>query len=248
MDEKHLKCPFYGVRSMWSWLKHDKGHDINIKRVRRLYRSMGLRAVCPQPDTSKPAPGHKKYPYLLRNLAVDRPNQVWSADITYIPMERGHLYLMAIVDVYSRYITGWSLSNTMTSDWCAETLKEAVKQHGKPEIINTDQGSQFTGEAFTDAVEALETTKLSMDGKGRAIDNIFIERLWRSLKYEHIYLNPASNGGECYKGISHWIEWYNNERRHMSINDNTPGQMYFGLVDDSIPVTISKTKHHLNSA
>ena len=204
------------------------GELVNHKRVERLYRLMGIQAVGPKPNTSKRelGPGHKVYPYLLRNLKIDRTNQVWATDITYIPVKNGYLYLMAIIDLRSRFIVGWSLSNTMEAEWCRQTLEEAVRVHGKPEIINTDQGSQFTSETFRNYVTKDLKTKLSMDGKGRAIDNIFIERFWRSLKYEHVYLHPADDGIECYHGLAKYFEYYNQERRHASLEKARPKEVY----------------------
>jgi putative transposase len=228
IDEQYLKWPWYGVPRMTTWLRKDKGHKVNHKRIERLYRLMGLQAMGPKPNTSKPGKGHKKYPYLLKNLKVERPNQVWAMDITYIPVQGGYLYLCAIIDLYSRFVMGWSLSNTMAAEWCRQTLEAAIDEHGGPEILNTDQGSQFTSDEFTGFVLDKEKRdiKLSMDGKGRAIDNIFIERLWRSLKYEHVYLFPASDGVECYEGIKTWFRYYNHERRHQSLQDEIPGEVY----------------------
>jgi len=222
IDEKHMLHPWLGVPRMTKWLRLDKGHQVNHKRVERLYDLLGIQAIGPKPNTSKPEKGHKIYPYLLRHLVIDRPNQVWAMDITYIPVQGGYLYLVAVIDLYSRYVLNWSLSNSMTARWCRQTLDEAVQQFGKPGIVNTDQGSQFTAEEFSlYVVNGLEI-RLSMDGKGRAIDNIFIERLWRSVKYEHVYLCPASDGLECYHGLMMYFKYYNNERRHKSLNDETP--------------------------
>jgi len=188
-----------------------------------------LNAFIPKPNTSKKGKGalHRIYKYLLKGLKVMRPNQVWAMDITYIPVQGGYLYLCAIIDLYSRYVVGWSLSNTMTSSWCRQTLQRAIQTYGKPEILNTDQGSQFTAYEFCDWVTHPDQgIKLSMDGKGRAIDNIFIERLWRSLKYEHVYLFPASDGLECYRGISNYFEYYNTQRRHQSLDNEHPASLY----------------------
>ncbi len=189
IDQQYMKYPFLGVPRMTAWLRKDKGYKINKKRVERLYRLMGISAIGPKPNTSKrgKGSGHRVYPYLLRSLDITHANQVWATDITYVPIQSGYLYLCAIIDVYSRYVLGWSLSNTMTSAWCKDVLQEAVSQHGKPQILNTDQGSQFTANEFSSWVSE-QDIRLSMDGKGRAIDNIFIERLWRSVKYEQIYL------------------------------------------------------------
>jgi len=222
IDEKHMLHPWLGVPRMTKWLRLDMGHQVNHKRVERLYGLLGIQAICPKPNTSKPGKGHKIYPYLLRHLVIDRPNQVWAMDITYVPVQGGYLYLVAVIDLFSRYVLNWSLSNTMTSKWCKQTLEEAIRQFGKPEIVNTDQGSQFTADEFTQYVVNDLEIRLSMDGKGRAIDNIFIERLWRSVKYEHVYLFPASDGLECYQGLKTYFKYYNDERRHQSLKDKTP--------------------------
>lgn len=227
MDEHYLDHPYKGARRMYVWLTKDKGYQVSLNRIERLYyKVMGLRSVLPGPHTSKPAKGHKIYPYLLRGLKIGKPNQVWATDITYIPMLRGYLYLVAIIDLYSRFVVGWSLSNTMESDWCRQTLEDAVWIHGKPEIINTDQGSQFTSKIYSDYVVNKLKIKLSMDGKGRATDNAFIERLWRSIKYEKIYLNPVSDGLLLYKMIQEYFQYYNFGRRHQSIEDLFPYELY----------------------
>jgi putative transposase len=222
IDEKHMLHPWLGVPRMTKWLRLDMGQRVNHKRVERLYELLGIQAIGPKPNTSKPGKGHKVYPYLLRKLVIDRPNQVWAMDITYVPVQGGYLYLVAVIDLFSRYVVNWSLSNTMTSKWCKQALEEAIRQFGKPEILNTDQGSQFTADEFTQYVINDLEIRLSMDGKGRAIDNIFIERLWRSVKYEHVYLLPASDGLECYQGLKTYFSYYNEERRHQSLNDQTP--------------------------
>lgn len=222
MDEHYLYHPFKGATRMHTWLRMDKGYEVNHKRIERLYyQIMGLRAIMPGKHTSRRHKAHKVYPYLLRNLKVERPNQVWATDITYIPMRKGSMYLVAIIDLHSRYVLNWSVSNTMDAQWCKEVLQEAIDLHGKPEIINTDQGSQFTSEVFTKCVLSNEI-KLSMDGKGRAIDNVFIERLWRSVKYECIYLNPPDTGLDLYKLVDNYFKYYNNERRHQGINNQIP--------------------------
>jgi len=229
MDEHFMLHPWLGVPRMTEWLNKDKGYSVNHKRIERLYRLMGLQAVGPKPNTSRPLKSHKVYPYLLRNLTIEGPNHVWAMDITYIPVQRGYLYLVAVIDLFSRYVVNWSLSNTMTAQWCTEVLDEAIRKHGRPRILNTDQGSQFTSEEFTGYVDAEHpdgTITLSMDGKGRAIDNIFIERLWRSLKYEHVYLFPASDGVQCYQGIKAYFRYYNTMRRHQSLNGQTPQTIY----------------------
>jgi putative transposase len=226
IDKKYLDKPFWGVPNMTMWLRKDLGYKVNKKRVERLYKLMGLQALGPKPNTSKPAKEHKTFPYLLRGLKIDRPNHVWAADITYVPMNKGYMYVMAIIDIYSRYIVGWSVSNTMDAQWCSKVLEEAIERYGKPEIINTDQGSQFTSDIFIETVTSKDI-QFSMDGKGRAIDNIFIERLWRTLKYQHVYLNPANDGIELYRGLFNWFNEYNKERRHQSLNYETPESVFF---------------------
>lgn len=226
MDEHYNYHPFKGATRMHTWLTLDKGFDVNHKRVERLYYSvMGLRAIMPGRHTTKRNKAHKTYPYLLRNLKVTRPNQVWATDITYIPMEKGFMYLTAIIDLYSRCVLNWSVSNTMDADWCAEVLQEAIDLYGKPEIVNTDQGSQYTSEVFCNAVLSNDI-KLSMDGKGRAIDNVFIERLWRSVKYESIYLNPPKSGVDLYHQMKNYFTFYNTERRHQGIDNQIPEKRY----------------------
>lgn len=226
MDQHYLDHPFKGARRMHVWLTKDKGYQVSRNRIERLYyQVMGLRAIMPGRHTSWRCKAHKVYPYLLRNLKIDRSNQVWATDITYIPMKRGYMYMVAIIDLYSRYVVNWSISNSMDAEWCKQTLEEAIDQHGKPEIINTDQGSQFTSEVFSDYV-LNQGIGLSMDGKGRATDNAFIERLWRSVKYEKIYLNPPSDGTDLYLKVAEYMEYYNNERRHEGIDDEIPVTIY----------------------
>jgi len=229
IDEEYLLHPWMGVPRMTTWLRKDKGYKVNHKRIERLYRFMGISAIGPKPNTSKKGKGsgHSTYKYLLKGIKVERSNHVWAMDITYIPVQGGYLYLCAIIDLYSRYVTGWSLSNTMTSEWCKQTLQRAIDEYGKPEILNTDQGSQFTAHEFSNWVtHPDQNIKLSMDGKGRAIDNIFIERLWRSVKYEHVYLFPASDGVECYQGLKEYFKYYNHQRRHQSIGYEWPVSVY----------------------
>lgn len=229
IDEQYLKHPWLGVPRMTTWLRKDMNYRINPKRIERLYKLMGLSAIGPNPNTSKKGKGegHSTYKYLLKGLKTDRPNQVWAMDITYVPVQGGYLYLCAIIDLYSRYVVGWSLSNTMSSGWCKQTLQGAIAQHGMPEILNTDQGSQFTAHEFCNWVTHPDQgIKLSMDGKGRAIDNIFIERLWRSVKYEHVYLFPATDGLACYQGLKEYFRYYNTQRRHQSLQDGVPQQVY----------------------
>ncbi|MBU3026389.1 IS3 family transposase [Zobellia galactanivorans] len=226
MDEHYLYHPDKGAKRMHVWLTHDKGYKVSENRIERLhYRVMGLRAVLPGRHTSKRNKEHKTYPYLLRNLGITRPNQVWATDITYIPIEKGYMYLMTIIDLHSRFVVHWSLSNPMDAEWCAKTLDEAVGQYGTPEIVNTDQGSQFTSEEFSKAVLD-KGIKLSMDGKGRATDNAFIERLWRSVKYEKIYLNPPNDGLELFLLLAEYFEYYNKERRHESLEYDRPMDIF----------------------
>jgi len=225
IDELYLKRPFYGVPSMTDCLK-EHGHCVNHKRVARLMRLMGLQAVVPGPHTSKPHPEHVIYPYLLRDLAITAPNEVWCADITYIPMHRGFMYLVAIMDWYSRYVLTWDLSNSMESSFCVEALKKALRK-AKPGIFNTDQGSQFTSAAFTGTLLE-KNVRISMDGRGRALDNVFIERLWRSVKYEDIYLREYTDGHELHAGLKRYFGFYNNERRHTGIGKRTPAAAYKG--------------------
>lgn len=225
IDRKFLDCPFYGVERMTTYLNKDLGYRVDVKRIRRLYRLMGLQTIYPKRNLSKANLTEYKYPYLLRNLTVERPNQVWGADITYIPMFRGFLYMFAIIDVYSRKIMGWSISNTMTVNWCKEVVETAIEQYGKPEVFNTDQGSQFTSPIFINTLKS-NNIKISMDGKGRALDNIFIERFWRTIKYEYIYLNPANGGIELLQGVKKYVEFYNKERRHESIGKVSPEEYF----------------------
>ncbi len=198
VDQQYLATPFYGSRRMTVWLGR-LGHQVSRKRVQRLMRTMGYQAIYRRPRTSQPAPGHKIYPYLLGSMDITQPNQVWAADITYLPMARGFLYLVAIMDWYSRYVVAWRLSNTLDADFCVEALEEALGK-GRPEVFNTDQGSQFTSEAFTGLLDQ-RRVRISMDGKGRYTDNIFVERLWRSVKYEEVYLKAYSNGREAKAGL-----------------------------------------------
>lgn len=226
MDEHYLHHPFKGAQRMHVWLTKDQGYKVSRNRVERLYyRVMGLRAIMPGKHTSRRCKAHKVYPYLLRNLTVCRPNQVWATDITYIPMEKGYMYLVAIIDLYSRFVVGWSVSNSMDATWCKQTLEQAIEEHGAPEIVNTDQGSQFTAEEFTGYVKR-QNIKLSMDGKGRAKDNAFIERLWRNIKYEKIYLNPPKDGVNLYLQVAEYFNYYNTIRRHQSLDYEIPQAIY----------------------
>lgn len=227
IDEHYLEHPYKGARRMHVWLKYDMFYQVSLNRIERLYyKVMCLRSLLPGPHTSKRNKEHKVYPYLLNGLKVERPNQVWQTDITYIPMANGFMYLTAVIDVYSRCILAWNLTNTMDAEMCRDVVTQAVEIHGVPEIINTDQGSQYTSEIFTEYISKLYTTKLSMDGKGRATDNAFIERFWRSIKYEHIYLNPTNNVLELYHGIDGYIKYYNENLRQRNLNNRTPKQVY----------------------
>lgn len=229
IDEHYLDHPYKGARRMWVWLTKDKGYEVSQNRIDRLYyKVMGLRSLLPGPHTSKRNKQHAVFPYLLRDLEITHSNQVWQTDITYIPMANGFMYLTAIIDVYSRYIVGWSLSNSMDSQWCVDMFEQAIKDHGRPEIINTDQGVQYTSEVFTGFVKGMkgDGVKLSMDGKGRATDNAFIERFWRSIKYEYIYLNPTNDTIQLYNGIASYIEYFNNELRQKNLDNETPKTIY----------------------
>ena len=223
IDELFMAWPFLGSRRMAQMLATD-GQPLNRKRMQRLMRRMGIAALGPKPRTTKPAPGHKIFPYLLRNLAIDRPNQVWAADITYVPIGRGFLYLVAVMDWASRAVLAWRLSNTMDVSFCVGALEEALTRFGKPDIFNTDQGSQFTS-AFTGTL-ARAGVRISMDGRGRWLDNVFIERLWRSLKYEDIYLKGYADGREARTGIGTWFAFYNARRPHQALGNRTPMQVW----------------------
>jgi putative transposase len=220
LDELFTAWPFLGSRRMTALLRAE-GWSINRKRVQRLMRRMGIAALGPKPRTTKPAPGHKIFPYLLRGLPIERPNQVWAADITYVPIGRGFLYLVAVIDWASRAVLAWRLSNTMDVSFCVSALEEALARFGRPEIFNTDQGSQFTSAAFTGTLAAAGI-RISMDGRGRWMDNVFIERLWRSLKYEDIYLKGYADGREVRAGIAEWIAFYNGRRPHQALGNRTP--------------------------
>jgi len=226
MDELYLTAPFYGSRRMTAVLRDD-GWMVNRKRVRRLMGVMGLEAIYQKPNTSRAHPDHKVYPYLLRGLSVDRPNQVWCADITYIPMAKGFVYLVAVMDWFSRRVLAWRLSITMESDFCVEALLEAMDRHGRPEIFNTDQGVQFTSAAFLDELEGRDI-QISMDGKGRFLDNIFIERLWRSLKYEEVFIKAYASVAEARRGIGGWLAFYNDQRPHQALSYRTPRDVFDG--------------------
>ncbi len=229
LDEQYLTTPQYGYRKMALFLR-DQGHVVNHKRVLRLMQVMGLEAVCPRPNTSQPAVGHTIYPYLLRQLRIDRVHQVWATDITYVPMADGYMYLMAIMDLFSRYVLDWSVSNIMDADWCNGLLKRTLAAYPAPAIFNTDQGSQFTSEAFTATLKGADV-RISMDGKGRALDNIFVERLWRTVKYEHLYLYAYADGWQLEKGLSDFFAFYNQPvrrcgRYHQALAYRTPEAVF----------------------
>ena len=224
IDEEYTSRPFYGSRRMVVFLRA-AGHVVNRKRVQRLMRAMGLAGMAPGPNTSRAHPRHKVYPYLLRGVPVTRPNQVWSTDITYIRLARGFAYLVAIIDWYSRKVLSWRISNSMDASFCVDCLEDALRQHGKPELFNSDQGSQFTSTAFTDVLKR-EGVAISMDGRGRALDNIFVERLWRNVKYEDVYLKGYANMAELTVGLAQYFAFYNAERPHQSLGYQTPDQVY----------------------
>lgn len=225
IDELHLNYPFAGSRMMAALLAN-QGVDVGRRHVRTLMKKMGIEAIYRKPNTSKPAVGHKIYPYLLRKLKVERPNQVWAADITYIPMAKGFVYLTAVVDWFTRRVLTWRLSITMEAEFCVEALQEALARYGKPEIFNTDQGSQFTSAAFT-SVLIDAGVAISMDGKGSWRDNVFVERLWRSIKYEEVYLRAYATVAEARASIGRYLGWYNGSRPHSSLDRRTPDQAYF---------------------
>jgi len=231
IDRQYLATPFYGARKIAVWLK-GQNYSVNRKRVRRLMRVMGLKAIYRRPRISASAPGHKIYPYLLGGMKITRPNQVWAADITYIPMARGFLYLVAIIDVYSRYLLSWRLSNTLEVGFCVEALKEALRK-GRPDVFNTDQGSQFTGEAFTGLLEQ-HGIRISMDGKGSYNDNLFIERLWRTVKYEEVYLKAYQDSRDARVGIGDYFRFYNTERPHQTLGYRTPAEVFISSPVETI--------------
>ena len=225
IDRCHLEHPYYGSRRIRDWLE-DAGHQVNRKRVQRLMRTMGLAALYPKRNLSLANRAHKVYPYLLRGLAVDRPNHVWATDLTYIPMARGFVYLVAIMDWYSRRVLSWRVSNTLDTSFCIDALNEAIENHGAPEIFNTDQGSQFTSEEFTGVLKQHDI-RISMDGKGRWVDNVFVERLWRSVKYEEVYLRAYASIGDARQSLSRYFSFYNAKRRHQSLDRQTPDSVYY---------------------
>jgi putative transposase len=227
LDKQYMLTPFYGSRKMLAHLRSLK-YQINIKRVSRLMQLMGLETIYCKPRLSVPDKEHVKYPYLLRGVAIERVDQVWSTDITFVPMYKGFLYLTAVIDWYSRYVLSWELSNSLEGTFCINALDDSLR-HGKPEIFNTDQGSQFTCEKFTQRLSGAGI-RISMDGRGRAIDNVFVERLWRTVKYEYVYLHSQKDGRELYKGLKEYFDFYNNRRLHQALNFRTPSEVYFGMV------------------
>lgn len=231
IDAKYLERPFFGWRRMTLYLQKE-GYQVNHKRIRRLMRKMGIQAIYPKPKTSQAAEGHKIYPYLLRNLEITRVNQVWSSDITYVPLHRGFMYLVAVIDWYSRYVLAWQLSNTLDGAFCLDALHQALCW-GTPDIFNTDQGVQFTARTYTSVLEDAGI-RISMDGKGRALDNIFIERLWRTVKYEDIYLQDYETVPLLYAGLDSYFQFYNHERPHQSLAYATPADIYFASANRSI--------------
>lgn len=225
IDEEYTRHPFYGSRRMTVWLNEEKRQGVNRKRIQRLMRLMGLEAIYPKPNLSQGS-GHKVYPYLLRGVTIDRPDQVWSTDITYVGLTSGFMYLAAVMDWYSRYVISWRLSNTLDGAFCLDMLEEALAQ-GKPEVFNTDQGTQFTAFAWTSRLEAAGVA-VSMDGKGRCLDNVFVERLWRSVKYEDIYPKGYQEVPHLWQGLAAYFPFYNDERRHQSLDYRTPKEVYHG--------------------
>ena len=225
IDEIYTRCPFYGSRRIAAQLTRDNGEPYNRKRIQRLMRIMGIRGVAPGPDTSKPHPENKIYPYLLRDFEIDKVNQVWSTDITYIPMTKGFMYLVAVIDWHSRYVLSWELSNTMDTTFCIDALEKALDL-STPTIFNTDQGAQFTSNAFTQVLLD-KGIKISMDGRGRALDNIFVERLWRTVKYENIYMNEYKTVPELRSGLKRYFKFYNQERLHQSLDYKAPSEVHF---------------------
>lgn len=231
LDERYLKTPFYGKLRLHRWLRDEKGFTINPKRVRRLMQIINWQTIYRKPRSTKPNQSHRVYPYLLRGLTIERANQVWAIDITYVPVKRGFMYLCAVIDLHTRYVLTWSLSNSMSSQWCRSIIDEAIDLYGQPEIINSDQGSQFTSYEHTSLQE--KGISISMDGKGRAIDNIFIERLWKSVKYECVYLHAFEDGLQLYNGLSEYFRFYNHQRQHQSLGYKTPAAIYGNAVTNN---------------
>ena len=232
IDELHLAHPFYGSRRIRNALG-DQGFKVGRRHVQTLMDKMGIEALYPKPRLSEPHPGHKVWPYLLRDLAITRPNQVWAADITYIPLAKGFAYLVAIIDWYSRRVLSWRLSNCLDTSFCVEALEEALVRHGSPEIFNTDQGSQFTDKEFTGVLEAHDI-RISMDGRGRWIDNVFVERLWRSVKYEEVYLKAYESIPQAKRQLGSYFTFYNQRRRHQGLGDQTPDAVYYGQQSEKL--------------
>jgi putative transposase len=227
IDEQYMKTPCWGSRSMHSFLRR-LGYRISRKRVQRLMRLMGLEAIYPRPRTSRPHPEHKVYPYRLKDVNINQPDQVWAADISYIPMSRGFMYLIAVMDWHSRKVLSFTVSNTLDADFCVEALQKALSFYGPPQIFNTDQGAQFTSKEFTETLQSRGIT-ISMDGKGRVRDNIFIERLWWTVKHQYLYLHAFETGLQLHAGLTQWFEFYNNQRPHQALDDMTPDEVYYGL-------------------
>lgn len=227
IDEEYTRHPFLGSRGMKKYFRREKGCRINRKRVQRLMRLMGLASIAPQKRTSVPAPGHKIYPYLLRRMKIDRPNKVWCSDITYIRLKRGFVFLTAVMDWHSRYVLSWEVSVIIDESFCVSALERALRRHPGPEVFNTDQGSQYTGAAFTGVLKD-HGVKISMDGKGRVTDNIMVERLWRTVKYEDVYIRDYHTVEELTAGLRQYFDYYNNARSHSSLGDLTPAEKYWG--------------------
>jgi putative transposase len=234
IDETYLAFPFFGSRQMARWLRR-QGERVNRKRIQRLMRQMGLEAIYRKPNLSRPLAGHRIYPYLLRGLAVTRPNQVWATDITYVPVRGGYAYLCAVIDWHSRYVLAWEFSNTLDASFCTRAVARAVAAHGTPEIFNTDQGCQFTSAEFTQPLLA-RGVKLSMDGKGRALDNVFVERLWRTVKYEEVYLKSYVSLVDAHAQLDCFFRFYNERRPHSSLDDATPAEVYKA----TLPVAVNQ--------
>ena len=226
IDRCYTRHPYYGARRVRDWLQDEHGKIVNRKRIQRLMRTMGLEVLYPKRNLSLANQHHKVYPYLLKGLRIDRPNQVWATDITYLPMSRGFVYLVAVMDWHSRKVLSWRVSTTLDTDFCVRALEEAIEKYGAPDVFNTDQGCQFTSDDFTSVLKK-HGIKISMDGKGRWVDNVFVERLWRSVKYEEVYLKAYQDISEARKSLNDWFRFYNSERRHQSLDRRTPDSIYF---------------------
>jgi putative transposase len=229
IDEEYTRHPFYGSRKLRDYLRR-QGYNVNRKRVQRLMQRMGLVSIAPKPNTSRPSPSHKVYPYLLKGLAINRSNQVWCSDITYIPLNRGFVFLTVVMDWHSRHVLSWEVSVTLEAHFCVSALESALRRYGRPEIFNTDQGSQYTGQSFTGVLKDHEV-QISMDGKGRALDNIMVERLWRSVKYEDVYVKDYGGVPELLDGLRTYFDFYNHERPHQGLGSKTPAEVYYGEHD-----------------